>query len=180
MIRFQTIGGWWSQVLLAQRVEIMTENGPIQGVISSTPPHLLEEAQRKKPMEIKNMMIDIGADDKEDARKLELNQGSRSYRFVRLHQWRTRRKSWQKHGIIAMAADLRLNCWKSCKGKHCQISLYSGATVQEEVGLRGAQTAANIIKPDLYFALDASAANDVAGNKEEFGQLGKGALLRIL
>ena len=57
--------------------------------------------------------------------------------------------------------------------------LYSGATVQEEVGLRGAQTAANMIKPDIYFALDASAANDVAGDKEEFGQLGKGALLRI-
>ena len=46
--------------------------------------------------------------------------------------------------------------------------------------LRGAQTAANMIKPDLYFALDASPANDMAGNKEEFGQFGKGALLRIL
>ena len=57
--------------------------------------------------------------------------------------------------------------------------LYSGATVQEEVGLRGAQTAANMIKPDLFYALDASPANDASGNKTEFGQLGKGALLRI-
>ena len=69
MIRFQTIGGWWSQVLLAQRVQIMTENGPVMGVISSTPPHLLDEAKQNKPMEIKNMLIDIGADDKEDAKK---------------------------------------------------------------------------------------------------------------
>ena len=50
----------------------------------------------------------------------------------------------------------------------------------EEVGLRGAQTAANMIQPDLFFALDASPANDATGDKNEFGQLGKGPLLRIL
>ena len=49
----------------------------------------------------------------------------------------------------------------------------------EEVGLRGAQASANMIKPDLFFALDASPANDASGNKNEFGQLGKGTLLRI-
>ena len=63
MIRFQTLGGWWSQVLLAQRVQIITDNGPITGVIGSIPPHLLGEEQRRKPMDIKNMLIDIGADD---------------------------------------------------------------------------------------------------------------------
>lgn len=52
--------------------------------------------------------------------------------------------------------------------------------MQEEVGLRGAQAAANMIKPDLFFALDASPANDMTGDKNEFGQLGKGALLRIM
>src|SRR5699024_4332201 len=56
---------------------------------------------------------------------------------------------------------------------------YAGATVQEEVGLRGAQTAANLIKPDIFYALDASPANDMSGKEEEFGHLGKGVLLRI-
>src|SRR5690606_19198696 len=51
MIRIQTIGGWWSQVLLAQRVQIITENGPVDGVIGSIPPHLLSDDQRKKPMD---------------------------------------------------------------------------------------------------------------------------------
>src|SRR5699024_9879273 len=51
MIRFQTLGGWWSQVLLAQRVQIMTDNGPVIGVIGSIPPHNLTPEQRKKPME---------------------------------------------------------------------------------------------------------------------------------
>src|SRR5690625_3698341 len=75
MLRFQPLGGWWNQVLLAQRVQIMTEDGPIPGVIGSIPPHNLTLEQRKKPMEIKNMLIDIGADDKEDAEKIGVRPG---------------------------------------------------------------------------------------------------------
>ena len=63
MIRFQPLGGWWSQVLLAQRVEIITDKGPVIGVIGSIPPHLLSDEVRNKPMDIKNILIDIGADD---------------------------------------------------------------------------------------------------------------------
>src|SRR5699024_3495510 len=62
MIRFQPLGGWWNQVLLAQRVQIMTKNSIIPGVIGSIPPHNLTEEQRKQPMKIENMLIDIGAD----------------------------------------------------------------------------------------------------------------------
>src|SRR5690625_5648566 len=75
MIRFQTLGGWWNQVLLAQRVQIMTKKGIIPGVIGSIPPHILTPEQRKKPMEIKNMLIDIGADDREDAQKIGVSPG---------------------------------------------------------------------------------------------------------
>src|SRR5699024_12388550 len=57
--------------------------------------------------------------------------------------------------------------------------VYSGATVQEEVGLRGGKVAANMIQPDIFYALDASPANDMSGDDQEFGHLGKGALLRI-
>lgn len=47
MIRFQTLGGWWNQVLLAQRVQVMTEDGPVIGVIGSIPPHLLTEEKKE-------------------------------------------------------------------------------------------------------------------------------------
>src|SRR5699024_4688788 len=57
---FQTIGGWWSQVMLAQRVTIMTKKGDVTGVIGSKPPHILSAEARKKPVEIKDMFIDIG------------------------------------------------------------------------------------------------------------------------
>jgi len=75
MIRFQPLGGWWSQVLLAQRVHIITDHGPIVGVIGSIPPHLLDEEQRKKPMDIKHMLIDVGADDRADAERMGIRPG---------------------------------------------------------------------------------------------------------
>ena len=67
-LSFQTVGGWWSQVMLAQRVTIVTRKGEtITGVIGSKPPHILSPEARKKPVDIKDMFIDIGASSKEEA-----------------------------------------------------------------------------------------------------------------
>lgn len=66
-IRFQTVGGWWAQVMLAQRVTIVTKKGEITGVIGSKPPHILSPEARKKSVEIKDMFIDIGASSREEA-----------------------------------------------------------------------------------------------------------------
>ncbi len=60
-------------------------------------------------MEMKNMLIDIGADDKEDAKKLELSPVNKLFRFVLLHQWQMRRKSLQRRGTIVMDVVYRLN-----------------------------------------------------------------------
>ncbi|MEL3973253.1 M42 family metallopeptidase [Rossellomorea oryzaecorticis] len=180
MLRFQTLGGWWSQVLLAQRVQIITDNGPVIGVIGSIPPHLLGEEQRRKPMDMKNMLIDIGADNKENALEIGIKPGQQIVPICPFTPMANEKK------ILAKAWDNRYGCGlaiellKELQGTELSSTLYSGATVQEEVGLRGAQTAANMINPDVFFALDASPANDMSGDKNEFGQLGKGALLRIL
>ena len=67
-LSFQTVGGWWGQVMLAQRVTIITRKGDkIIGVIGSKPPHILPADARKKAVEIKDMFIDIGASSKEEA-----------------------------------------------------------------------------------------------------------------
>ncbi|TDL34274.1 M42 family peptidase [Jeotgalibacillus sp. S-D1] len=180
MIRFQTLGGWWSQVLLAQRVEVITNGEPIVGVIGSIPPHLLSEGNRSKPMDIKNMLIDVGADDRKDAESMGIRPGQQIVPICPFTPMANNKK------ILAKAWDNRYGCGlsiellKELKDVNLGSTLYSGATVQEEVGLRGAQTAANLIKPDLFFAMDASPANDMSGDKKEFGQLGKGTLLRIL
>ncbi|MDQ0224555.1 peptidase M28 [Bacillus sp. 7586-K] len=179
MLRFQPLGGWWSQVMLAQQVQIITENGPVIGVIGSIPPHLLSEAQRNKPMDIKNMLIDIGADDREDAKKIGIKPGQQIVPISPFTPLANPKK------ILAKAWDNRYGCGlaiellKETKNETLPNTLYSGATVQEEVGLRGAQTAATMINPDIFFALDAGPANDMSGDKKEFGQLGKGAVLRI-
>jgi putative aminopeptidase FrvX len=180
MIRFQPLGGWWSQVLLAQRVEIITDKGPVIGVIGSIPPHLLSDEVRNKPMDIKNMLIDIGADDLGDAVKIGIQPGQQIVPVCPFTPMANNKK------ILAKAWDNRYGCGLAIellielKDEKLPNTLYSGANVMEEVGLRGAQTAATLIKPDLFFALDASPANDMSGSKTEFGQLGQGTLLRIL
>lgn len=179
MIRFQTLGGWWNQVLLAQRVQVMTDHGPVVGVIGSIPPHNLTPEQRKKPMEVKNMLIDIGADDKEDAEEIGVKPGQQIVPLTPFTPMANEKK------ILAKAWDNRYGCGlsiellKELQNETVPNQLYSGATVQEEVGLRGAQVAANMIKPDIFYALDASPANDAQGDEKEFGHIGKGALLRI-
>lgn len=179
MLRFQTLGGWWSQVLLAQRVHVVTKKGPITGVIASIPPHLLDESQRNKPMAIKNMMIDVGADSKQEVAEMGIRPGDQIVPICPFTPMTNEKK------ILAKAWDNRYGCGlaiellKEVKNEKLPNILYSGATVQEEVGLRGAQSAANMIKPDLFYALDASPANDTSGDKNAFGQLGKGVLLRI-
>jgi len=179
MIRFQTLGGWWNQVMLAQRVQVMTNNGPVIGVIGSIPPHLLTPKQRQRPMKIENMLIDIGADDKEDAEKIGVRPGDTIVPICPFTPMANEKK------ILAKAWDNRYGCGlaiellKELQVENVPNELYSGATVQEEVGLRGARIAANMIKPDIFYALDASPANDASGDEEAFGQLGKGTLLRI-
>lgn len=179
LIRFQPLGGWWSQVLLAQKLQIMTDNGPVTGVIGSIPPHLLDEAKRAKPMEIKNMYIDIGADNKDDAENIGIRPGQPIVPICPLEKMANEKKLLAKAWDNRYGVGLSIELLKELQNEKLPNTLFSGATVQEEVGLRGAQTAANMIQPDLFYALDASPANDASGEKDAFGHLGKGALLRI-
>lgn len=179
MIRFQPLGGWWNQVLLAQRVQIMTDEGPVIGVIGSIPPHLLSDDVRNKPMDIKNMLIDIGADDKEDAKKIGIRPGQQIVPVCPFTPLMNDKKIMAKAWDNRYGCGLSIELLKELHGEQLPNHLFSGANVMEEVGLRGAQAAANMIQPDLFFALDASPANDASGDKNEFGQLGKGTLLRI-
>src|SRR5690606_28965267 len=151
----------------AQRVQIMTDNGPVIGVIGSIPPHLFDEEKRKKPMDIKNMLIHTGAVNREDAQKIGIKPGQQVLAICTSTPMANEKK------IMAKAWDNRYGCGlavellEEVQDEKLPNILYSGATVQEEVGLRGAQTAANMINPDIFFALDASPANDMTGDKNE-------------
>lgn len=179
LIRFQPLGGWWNQVLLSQRVQIKTEKGPIIGVISSIPPHNLTASQRKKPMEVKHMLIDIGADNREDALNIGVKPGDAIVPTCPFTPMANNKKIMAKAWDNRFGCGLAIELMKEVQHDQLPNQLYSGATVQEEVGLRGAKVAAHLIQPDIFYALDASPANDMDGDDKAFGKLGEGVLLRI-
>lgn len=179
-LSFQPLGGWWGQVLLAQRVQVITEKGPVIGVISSIPPHVLSDEVRNRPMDIKNMYIDIGADSKEDAEKIGIKPGQQVVPIcpftVLANEQKIMAKAWDNRYGCSLSVELLKELKEN--PQHPNV-VYAGATVQEEVGLRGAKTAANLIKPDLFLALDASPAGDIPGVTDGMGKLGDGLLMRI-
>lgn len=179
-IRFQPLGGWWSQVLLAQRVQIMTDQGVVEGVIGSIPPHGLTAEQRKSPMELNKMFIDIGADDRADAEKIGIRPGQQVVPVCPFLPLANSKKIMAKAWDNRYGCGLAIELLAELKDVSLPNTLYSGAHVLEEVGLRGAATSAHMIKPDIFFALDAGPANDTPGAPADgFGKLGEGALLRI-
>lgn len=173
---FQPIGGWWNQVLLAQRVTIMTKQGNITGVIGSKPPHILTPEQRKKPVEIKDMFIDIGASSKEEAESFGVRPGDSVVPYFEFTQMKNENmllaKAWDNRIGCAIAIEV-LNQLKDTP--HPNI-VYGVGTVQEEVGLRGARTSAHLIKPDIAFGVDVGIAGDTPGvsEKEADSMLGQG------
>lgn len=180
-LSFQTLGGWWGQVLLAQRVQIITDAGPIEGVIGSIPPHVLSDDQRSRPMDVKNMFIDIGADSKDEAEKLGIRCGQPVLPVcpftVMANENKLMAKAWDNRYGCSLAVELLKELHES--GAHHPNVIYAGATVMEEVGTRGARTAAQMIDPDLFIALDCSPANDIPGSRENNGKLGEGLLMRL-
>lgn len=176
-IKFVTIGGWWSQVVLAQEVVITTREGKeIEGVTGSKPPHVLTAEARKKPIDMKDIFIDVGGQSKEDIEKMGIRPGDMITPLIK-----TRRlndtpfllgKAWDNRIGVAVAVEVL----KYAKEKGHDTVLFSGANVQEEVGLRGAKVAANLVHPDIAIALDTGTAGDTPGmtKAEADSELGKG------
>ncbi|WP_099221328.1 M42 family metallopeptidase [Listeria costaricensis] len=179
LLRFQTLGGWNPQVLQAQRVQVMTKNGPIVGVIASVPPHLLSDEEKAKPTPPSKLLIDIGADSKEDAEKIGIRPGQFIVPVAAFTPLANPKKIMAKAWDNRYGVGLAIELLKEIHGEKLPNTLYAGANVQEEVGLRGAGVSTHMIQPDIFFALDASPANDIAGAKDQFGRIGEGFLLRI-
>lgn len=182
-IYFTPIGGWWNQVMLSQKVTITTENGKeIRGIIGSKPPYALSPEERKKPVDIKNMYIDIGVGSKEEAKEAGIELGNMitpysEFESLANDKYLTAKAFDNRYGC-ALAVDVL----QQLKDENIDINLYAGATVQEEVGLRGAKVAANLIKPDLAIAVDVGVAYDVPGmtSEKNEGKLGDGPLAILM
>ncbi len=180
-LKFQTLGGWWSQVMLAQRVRVWTRQGPVVGVIGSKPPHLLDEEERKKPADPKEMYIDVGAASREEAERFGIRPGDpvvpESSFTVMKNERLLMAKAWDnRFGCAAVVEVLR-----ALQEEPHPNTVYGVANVQEEVGLRGAQTSSHLVQPDVGIALDTGIAGDTPGVKahEAQGKLGKGPVILL-
>jgi len=162
-LQFTKIGGIDDRILLAQKVIVYTEKGLLHGIMGSKPPHIQKEEERKKIVTSDELFIDIGAEDQEEAKKMGVRIGDTvgfDIRFARIG----------KDIVIGKAFDDRVGCAVMIETmKHLEKSegtVYAVGTVQEEVGLRGATTAAFGIYPDVGIAFDVTIAGDVPGVRE--------------
>jgi endoglucanase len=180
-LKFQTLGGWWDQVMLAQRVEVYTRGGPIIGVIGSKPPHILSQEERNKVYEKKYMFIDIGASSREEVESWGVRPGDPVVPICPFTVMRNpdllMAKAWDNRFGCALAIE----ALRRLKGQQHPNQVYAVGNVQEEVGLRGAVTTTNMIAPDIGFALDTGIAGDTPGitADEAEGKLGKGPVILL-
>ncbi len=176
-IRFAPLGGWSDQVLLAQRVLVKTGKGDLLGVIGAKPPHLMSAEERRKMVERKDMYIDIGATSQKDVEDAGVRIGDP---IVPVSDFAI----LNPKTYLSKAFDDRVGCALAIRalkqlGSDHPNTVYAAATVQEEVGTRGATTSVELVNPDVAIILEVDIAGDTPGTKpeESSNKLGGGPTL---
>lgn len=177
-LQFSKMGGIDDRILPAQKVTVYSKKNAYPGIIGSKPPHIQKEEERKKIITFDDLFIDIGAQGKDDAVSMGIAIGDPiafDVQYTKLG----------KGTVMGKAFDNRAGCatmietMKILKETNCTVCAVG--TVQEEVGLRGAATAAFGVDPDLAIALDVTIAGDVPGVREfdTTVKMGKGPALTV-
>lgn len=151
-LKFKTVGSIDTSALLFRNVKI---NGSINGVISGKPIHLLEKSETEKLPDKDNLYIDIGATSKEDAESY-INVGDRAVICGKTEIVGNK--------VISKALDDRIGCAILIKliKEYNEYDFHASFSVQEELGLRGAKTAAFAIGPECAIILEGTTAADIA------------------
>jgi putative aminopeptidase FrvX len=169
------LGGFDPRVLKAQRVTVHTQDEDLPGVIGSPPPHTLSEEEREKTPKTEDVRIDLGLSSEEVEERVSpgdlvtMDQGTE---IVGEH-------------VTGKALDDRVSVFALIEAakriENPKVTIHFAATVQEEVGLRGAHALGVDLDPDLAIALDVTVANDVSGfGKEEYvTECGEGTAIKL-
>jgi putative aminopeptidase FrvX len=167
-LRFGQVGGWDVIVLIGQRVRLQTRNGPITGVIARKPIHLLKDEERQKAPEVKDLHIDIGARDADEAREL-VRIGDVGVIDVEPIELRP-------GVVVSRALDDRVGCYVAAEAaRHVAAAggapgdVIALAVVQEETTFAGSRTTAFALEPDVAIVVDVTFATDQPGI--ELGQI---------
>lgn len=163
-IRLAPIGGWWGHVLPAQELRITTRKGDkYYGIIGTKAPHGLPAEVRAKVMDVSDMYLDLGISGKEEVESLGIRVGdmvtpTTAFKVMTNPNF-LMAKAWDDRVGAAIIIDVL----RELKDESLEAHIYGVGTVQEEVGLRGAKTAAYAIQPDIAISLDVTLASDIPG-----------------
>lgn len=150
-------GGWDIEVAVSQRVLVHTSQGSIPGVVGKRAIHMMSPEERKKKSELENLWVDIGAADGEEAKQHVRigDQVTMDACYRELLGGRAVAKSFDNRaGIFTVAETLR------ALSPDIEAACYGVSAVQEEIGLRGARTAAYAAEPQVALAIDVTHATD--------------------
>lgn len=179
-LRFVKVGGWFDQTLLNQRV-IVHAKTPCIGVIGSKPPHVMKEEDKKKPVDAKDMFVDVGASSAENAAEMGIEVGtaiSIDRSLTLLANDRITGKALDDRAGVALLVEAMKRISKS----DIESTVHAVFTVQEEVGLKGARTSAFGLNPDVAIALDVCVSGDHPGitKTESAMAVGKGPVITVM
>ena len=177
---FTSVGGWDPVILVGQRLEIATRDGAVAGVVGKKPIHLLGDEDRKKIPELKNLHIDIGAKDGDDARSL--------VRVGDVAVIAGEPVELPNDRVLSRSMDNRLGCYIAYEAARLVAEAGGApgdvaalAVAQEEITFGGARTTAFTLEPAVAIAVDVTFATDAPGSEEkELGRhhLGSGPVLQ--
>ncbi len=183
-IEIVPLGGWWPHVVLAQGVTLMASRGRvIPGCVASIPPHQLGEGAAAKVMPLDKMSIDIGAESREQAtEEFGVQLGDSIVPATKFQQLAHPDRYLGKAFDNRVGMALLTQSMRALAGEKLSNRLLGVATVQEEVGCRGAVTASALAKPDVALVLEGPPADDTPGmNRDDAqGALGAGVQIRIM
>jgi endoglucanase len=174
-LQLDALGGWDPRVLRAQRVTVHTEQGTIPGVIGSTPPHTQDEQQRDAEPDVKDVHVDLGLDGEAVGDRVSVGD---------LVTMRQTTEPLGEH-VTGKALDDRVCLFAMLEAarrlEEPAVTVEFAATVQEEVGLRGAGALGVDSEADLAIALDVTVANDVPGYEagDQVTRLGEGTAIKL-
>lgn len=177
-IYFAAVGGVDTNLLPGLRIEIHAPRGRIIGVIGKKPIHMMDAKEREQAPKLSNLWIDIGAKDRKDAEKVvavgDIATVVSNFEILR-NDIALSRGFDDRIGAFIVTEALAAVAKKKPK-----VAVFAVSTVQEELGLRGARTAAYSVDPDAGIAVDVGFASDYpGGDKKRTGtvNLGDGPIL---
>ena len=163
---FTGVGGWDPVILVGQRVEVSTRDGRVPGVVGKKPIHLLKDDERKKAPELKNLHIDIGARDGDDARSM--------VRIGDVAVIAGEPVEFPNARVISRSMDNRLGCYVAFEAARLVAEagdapgdVAAVAVAQEEITFGGARTTAYTLRPDIAVVVDVTFASDAPGSDDK-------------